>query len=130
MYINTTTPALTLSREDMPKTYLSQLWLSARFETIENHGVCITRYASHNDADQIALLSINKARIKTILGLPSKRDLNLIKYSERPTDDEICQFFNFLGYNQHLTNKTLFKRGRLPPLWNTLFSILNRALKC
>ena len=28
------------------------------------------------------------------------------------------------------TIRTLFGKGRLPPLWNTLFSILNRALTC
>ena len=111
-------------------SYLSQFWLSAHVETVENHRVCITGYASHKDADQIALLSINKDKLRTILGLPSKRYLNLIKYSEGPTDDEICQFVNFLVYNQHFSNITLFRRGRLPPLWNTLFSILNRALTC
>jgi hypothetical protein len=107
-----------------------QFWLSAHVEQVDHHGQCITGYASHKDDDRIALMSINKAKLRTLLELPSKRDLNLLKYSESPSDSEICQFVNFLGYNQNLTNRTLFRKGRLPPLWNTLFSILNRALTC
>ena len=108
-------------REDVPSTYLFQFWLSSHVEDTEKHGMCITDYASHRDADQIALLSFNKANLRTILGLPSKKDLNVLKYSENPTDEEICQFVNFLGYNEHLTNRTLFRRGRLP-LCGTLCS--------
>ena len=63
-----------------------------------------------------------------ILGLPSKKDLNLVKHSEDRTNDEICRFVEFLGYNEPLAKRTDFRRGRLPSLWNTLFSILNRAL--
>jgi hypothetical protein len=126
-FLNT---ALTKIREDVPSTYLMQFWLSANVEEIDNHGVCITGYASHRDAEQIALLSFNKAKLRAALSLPSKRDLNLLGYSENPTDEEICEFVNFLGYNQPLSSRTQFRRGRLPPLWNTLFSILNRALTC
>ena len=107
-----------------------QFWLSAQVEDVENHGVCITGCASHRDADQIALLSINNAKLRDALNLPSRRDLNLLRYSANPTDDEICQFVKFLGYNKDLFSRTLFRRGRMPPLWNTLFSILNRALTC
>ena len=107
-----------------------QFWLSAHVENVENHGKCITGYASHKDDDKIALMSINKAKLRTILELPSRKDLNLTKYSKNPSDSEICQFIKFLRYNQNLTNITVFRRGRLPPLWNTLFSILNRALTC
>ena len=113
--------SLTKIREDVPTTYLMQFWLSANVEEIENHGVCIIGYASHRDADQIALLSFNKTKLRVALNLPSKRDLYLLRYSENPTDEEIYEFVNFLGYNQHLTNSTLFHRGRLPPLWNTFF---------
>ena len=91
-------------REDVLLTYLSQFWLSSHVEDIEKQGLCITGYASHKDTDQIAFLNFNKAKLRIILGLPSKKDLNLLKYSETPTDDEICQFVNFLCYNQHLTN--------------------------
>ena len=107
-----------------------QFWVSAHIENVENHRQCITGYASHKDDGRISLLSIKKAKFRTILELPSKRDLNLIKYSENPSDSEICQFVNFLGYNQNLTNRTLFHRGRLPSLWNTLFYIINCALTC
>ena len=110
------TTALTISREDVPSTYLSQFWLSGQVETIENHGLCITGYATHRASNKIALLSINKAKLRTVLGLPTKKDLNLVKYSENPSHAEICEFVNFLGYNQKLTNITLFRRGRLPPL--------------
>jgi len=53
-----------------------------------------------------------------------------VKYSTYPTDEEICRFVEFIGYNEPLVKRTDFKRVRLPPLWNTLFSILNRALTC
>ena len=55
------TTTLTFSREDVPSTYLSQFWLSFQVETIVNHGLCITGYATHRTSDKIALLNINKA---------------------------------------------------------------------
>ena len=69
------TIALTISREDVPTTYLSQFWLSCQVETIENHGLYITGYATHRASDKIALLSINKAKLRNVLGLPTKKDL-------------------------------------------------------
>ena len=119
-------PSLTKIREHVPSTYPMQFWLSAHVEQVNHHGQCITGYASHKDDDRIALMSINKAKLRTLLELPSKRDLNLLKYSESPSDSEICQFVNFSGYNQNLTNRTLFRKGRLPPLWNTVTPGKNR----
>ena len=67
-------PSLTLIREDVPESYLFQFWLSANLEK----------------SDDIVLQSINKAKLRVVLGLPSKNVLNLVKYSEDPTDEEIC----------------------------------------
>ena len=90
--------------------------------------VCITGYATHKNAKDISLLSINKIKLKKILGFPSNTDLNLVKYYKNPTDHEICIFVEFLGYNEPLAKTNEFMRGRQPPFWNTLFSILNRIL--
>ena len=107
---------LRLIREDVPETYLSQFWLNTNVETVDKQGLCITGYATHKNADDIVLLSINKAKLRVILGLPSKRDLNLVKYSEEPIDEEICRFVEFRRYNEPLARRTNFRRDRLPSL--------------
>ena len=36
----------------------------------------------------------------------------------------------FIVYAEHIERMTLFRRNKCPPMWNTLFSILKRALTC
>ena len=54
--------------------------------------------------------------------------MNLAKYIASPTDYEVCRVVEFLGHNEPIAKRNEFRRGRLPPFWNTQFSILNRAL--
>ena len=80
-FLNTT---LTKIREDVPSTYLMQFWLSANIEEIDNHGVSITGYTSHRDAEQIAPLSFNKAKLRAALSLPSKRGSKSLRILREP----------------------------------------------
>ena len=91
--------------------------------------MCVTRYATHPDVGDIVRLGFNKGTLKNVFQLPTKRDLNVIRYSYEP-NAEIYQFLRFIGYAEDIEMRTLFRRHRLPPMWNTLFSILNKALTC
>ncbi|KAI3758669.1 hypothetical protein L6452_06240 [Arctium lappa] len=91
--------ALTLKRDDIPESYIQQFWLR-----------------------------INRRKLSDVFGLPTKSDLNLRKFSEEPTEEEILEFLRFIGYAVPITKRTNFRRQNLPPLWNVLFSILNRCL--
>ena len=119
------TPTLAKIREDVLDSYLSQFWLSASLKKVNNCGLCITRYATHQSVPDLILMNIHKTKLRVALGIPSKKDLNLEKYSDEPTDDELCRFAEFIGYNEPLVKRTDSRSGRLPPLSNTIFSILN-----
>ncbi|KAI3681416.1 hypothetical protein L6452_36211 [Arctium lappa] len=85
-------------------------------------------YATHPSTEKILDLGINRRKLYDVFGLPTKSDLNLRKFSEEPTEEEILEFLRFIGYAVPITKRTNFRRQNLPPLWNVLFSILNRCL--
>jgi len=45
--------ALTTKIQEVPESYITQFWLSAELLHLEGHGMCVTRYATHQDADDI-----------------------------------------------------------------------------
>ncbi|KAI3718541.1 hypothetical protein L6452_19418 [Arctium lappa] len=120
--------ALTLKRNDIPESYIQQFWLSARHVKMDKYGHCIIGYATHPSTEKILDLGINRRKLSDVFGLPTKTDLNLQKFSEEPTEEEILEFLRFIGYAVPITKRTNFRRQNLPPLWNVLFSILNRCL--
>ncbi|KAI3669369.1 hypothetical protein L6452_40603 [Arctium lappa] len=120
--------ALTMKRFDIPESYIQQFWLSARHVKMDKYGHCIIGYATHPSTEKILDLGINRRKLSDVFGLPTKTDLNLRKFSEEPTEEEILEFLRFIGYAVPITKRTNFRRQNLPPLWNVLFSILNRCL--
>ncbi|KAI3697955.1 hypothetical protein L6452_31061 [Arctium lappa] len=120
--------ALTLKRDDIPESYIQQFWLSARHAKMEKYGHCIIGYATHPSTVKILDLGINHRKLSDVFGLPTKSDLNLRKFSEKSTEEEILEFLRFIGYTVPISKRTNFRRQNLPPLWNVLFSILNRCL--
>ncbi|KAI3692473.1 hypothetical protein L6452_32289 [Arctium lappa] len=124
------TKALTLKRTDIPETYIQQFWLSAKHEKLDRYGYYVMGYATHPSTTQILDLGINRRRVAEVFELPIKTQLNLTRYSDEPSDDEILEFLQFIGYAAPISKRTDFRRQNLPPLWNVLFSILNRCLTC
>ena len=107
--------ALTTKRTDVPKNYITQFWLSAELERIDGHGMCITGYATNPDSNVIIHLGLNKGTVKPMLNLPTKNDMNIIRYSDKPSNAEICRLLEFISYNEPLDKKTEFRRYKLPP---------------
>ncbi|KAI3718366.1 hypothetical protein L6452_19233 [Arctium lappa] len=124
------TKALTLKRTDIPETYIQQFWLSAKHEKQDRYGYWVMGYATHPSTTQILDLGIKRRRVAEVFELPTKTQLNLLKYSDEPSDDEIVEFLRFIGYAAPISKRTDFRRQNLPSLWNILFSILNRFLTC
>ena len=73
---------------------------------------------------------LNVNTLRTALHLPSLESLNLDAFAPTPTDDELIQFLEFHSYaaQTKIVKRTQFKRKGLPPIWNTLFSIVNCCL--
>ncbi|KAI3702114.1 hypothetical protein L6452_27814 [Arctium lappa] len=120
--------ALTLKRDDIPESYIQQFWLTACHAKMDKYGHCIIGYVTHPSTVKILDLGINHRKLSDVFGLPTKSDLNLRKFSEEPTEEEILEFLRFIGYAVPISKRTNFRRQNLPPLWNVLFSILNRCL--
>ncbi|KAI3758813.1 hypothetical protein L6452_06385 [Arctium lappa] len=54
-------------------------------------------YATHPSTTQILDLGINRRRVTEVFELPTKTQLNLKRYSDEPSDDEILEFLRFIG---------------------------------
>ncbi|KAI3715212.1 hypothetical protein L6452_22184 [Arctium lappa] len=107
---------------------LIQFWLNARHAKMDKYGHYIIGYATHPSTEKILDLGINHRKLSDVFEIPTKSDLNLRKFSKERTKEEILEFLMFIGYAVPITKRTNFRRQNLPPLWNVLFSILNRCL--
>ncbi|KAI3770680.1 hypothetical protein L6452_01821 [Arctium lappa] len=74
--------ALTMTRTDIPETYVQQFWQSCKYEKHEKVGPSIMGFATAPNVNEVLELGINKKVISTIFELPTKTQLNLIKYSD------------------------------------------------
>ncbi|KAI3715210.1 hypothetical protein L6452_22182 [Arctium lappa] len=105
-----------------------QFWLNARHAKMYKYGHYIIGYATHPSTEKILDLGINHRKLSDVFEIPTKSDLNLRKFSKEPTKEEILEFLMFIGYAVPITKRTNIRRQNLPPLWNVLFSIMNRCL--
>ncbi|KAI3759538.1 hypothetical protein L6452_07425 [Arctium lappa] len=101
--------ALTLKRDDIPESYIQQFWISARHAKMDKYGHCIIGYATHPSTAKILDLGINRRKLSDVFGLPTKSDLNLRKFLEEPTEEEILEFQRFIGYAVPITKRTNFR---------------------
>ncbi|KAI3681392.1 hypothetical protein L6452_36186 [Arctium lappa] len=118
----------TAQKADSNSIEQEQFWLSARHAKMEEYGHCIIGYATHPSTTKILDLGINRRKLSDVYEVPTKADLNMRKFSEDHTEEEILEFMKFIGYAVPITKRTNFRKQNLPPLWNVFFSILNRCL--
>ena len=113
-----------------PETYITQFLLSSYVCTLEGVGLSIVGYVSHPTVKSLVPLEVNVDTLRTALHLPTLEALNLDDFAQSPTDSELMEFLAFHSYAsiKPITKRTEFKRKGLPPLWNTLFSIVNCCL--
>ncbi|KAI3718388.1 hypothetical protein L6452_19257 [Arctium lappa] len=73
---------------------------------------------------------INPAVLREVLQLLTTEELQITRFEKRPTSETLLQFIRMLGYNTEITRLSNFRRQHLPPIWNFMFSVLNRTLTC
>ncbi|KAJ9566337.1 hypothetical protein OSB04_002303 [Centaurea solstitialis] len=113
----------------IPETYATQFLMSSYVCNHEEYGLCIVGYVLHPETKAYATLHLNVELLRSSLHLPDLEDLALDEFDTVPSEEEVVGFLPFLNYREDPKNP-LNKRGDfgrigLPPLWNTLFSILN-----
>ncbi|KAI3735688.1 hypothetical protein L6452_15196 [Arctium lappa] len=108
--------ALTMKRNDILESYIQQFWQNARHAKMEGYGHFIIGYATYPSTTKILDLGINRRKLSDVFELPTKEDLNLRKFSEDPTEEEILKFLEFIGYAILITKRTNFRRQYLPTL--------------
>ncbi|KAJ9544411.1 hypothetical protein OSB04_024118 [Centaurea solstitialis] len=110
----------------LPKTYLTQFLLSAYVCDLDESGFSIVGYTSDQKGKKMVLLQMNVSNLSNALHL-IKHD----EYDASPSDEELIEFLKFLSYTPDDDKPLIKRRGKrkgLPPLWNTLFSIINTYL--
>ncbi|KAJ9536501.1 hypothetical protein OSB04_un000338 [Centaurea solstitialis] len=116
----------------IPETYATQFLLTSYVCNHEEFGLCIVGYVLHPKNNTFVTLHPNADLLRTSLHLLDLEALALDDYDVVPSEDELLGFLRFLNYREddkHPLNKRGdFRRLGLPPLWNTLFSILNFCL--
>jgi len=112
---------------EVPETYLTQFLLSAYVCQLVEGGLSIVGYTSDAKGKKMVPLEMNVNDLRTALHLEE-----LSEYDDSPTDDELIEFLKWLSYTadegKPLRKRGDFRRKGLPPLWNTLFSIINSCL--
>ena len=108
-----------------PESYLTQFLLSSYITTLDNSGLTIVGYVSHPFNKSLVPLELNVDQLRIALRLPSLESLNLSSFAPTPTEKELIEFLEFHSYAVPITKRTQFRRKCLPPVWNTLFSIVN-----
>ncbi|KAJ9552865.1 LOW QUALITY PROTEIN: hypothetical protein OSB04_016910 [Centaurea solstitialis] len=115
-----------------PETYATQFLLSSYVCNHEEYGICIVGYVLHPENKTYVTFHLNADLLRSSLHLPDLEALALDDFDVVPSKDELLGFMRFLNYKED-DKHPLNKRGDfcimgLPPLWNTLFSVLNFCL--
>ncbi|KAI3714930.1 hypothetical protein L6452_21892 [Arctium lappa] len=66
--------------------------------------------------------------LREVLPLLTTEELEITHFEKCPTSETLLQFIRMLGYNTKITRLSNFRRQHLPPIWNFMFSVLNRTL--
>ncbi|KAI3715069.1 hypothetical protein L6452_22035 [Arctium lappa] len=68
--------------------------------------------------------------LREVIPLLTTEELQIPRFEKRPSSETLLQFIRLLGYNTEITRLSNFRRQPLPPIWNFMFSVLNRTITC
>ncbi|KAI3697897.1 hypothetical protein L6452_31000 [Arctium lappa] len=120
------TQALTAFTNECPLSFVQEWYSSSHYS--DAHKGIIGEF----DISQVVKcrILINPTILREVLPLLTAEELQITRFEKRPTSETLLQFIRMLGYNIEITRLSNFRRQHLPPIWNFMFSVLNRTLTC